>query len=155
MFEIKKILLAEDNPKDTELTLEALAEAHLANRVVTVKDGIEALEYLRCQGAHSDRIPGNPAVVVIDIKMPRLDGIGVLREIRNDPLLKTLPVVMLTSSKEEKDIIISYKLGVNAYVVKPVIFSEFVDAVKLIGGFWAVINEIPKDNGSVYKGTEK
>jgi len=152
MIEIRKILLAEDSPKDTELTLEALEEAGLANRVETVKDGVEALEYLRCQGAYAKRTPGNPAVVILDIKMPRLNGIEVLQEIRKDPLLCKLPVVILTSSGEEKDICASYELGVNAYVVKPVNFSDFVGAVKLIGGFWAVVNEIPPDTGALYGG---
>ena len=150
MIEIKKILLAEDNPKDAELTLEALDENRLANRVVRVKDGVEALEYLRCQGAYRDRKPGNPAVVILDIKMPRMDGIEVLREIRNDPLLHKLAVVMLTSSREESDLLKSYELGVNAYVVKPVNFTDFVGAVKQLGGFWAVVNEVPPENGPLY-----
>lgn len=154
MIEIRKILLAEDNPKDTELTLEALGEAGLANRVVTVKDGVEALEYLRCQGAFANRTPGNPAVVILDIKMPRLNGIEVLQEIRKDPKLSMLPVVILTSSGEEKEIFASYELGVNAYVVKPVSFGDFFSAVKLIGRFWAVVNEIPPENCSMYKGIE-
>ncbi|PKN78759.1 MAG: two-component system response regulator [Candidatus Cloacimonetes bacterium HGW-Cloacimonetes-1] len=150
MIEIRKILLAEDNPKDTELTLEALDEYKLANRVVAVKDGVEALDYLRCTGAYADRKAGNPAVIILDIKMPRMDGIETLREIRQDPSLKMIPVVMLTSSREEKDLYESYELGVNAYVVKPVNFPSFVDAVKQIGGFWAVVNELPPDNGQQY-----
>lgn len=150
MLKIKKILLAEDNPQDTELILEALGEAHVANRVISVRDGIEALEYLRCQGAYANGTPGNPAVLILDIKMPRMDGIEVLAEIRKDPLLMRLPVVILTSSKEEKDLYKSYELGVNAYVVKPMNFSDFVEAVKLIGGFWAILNEIPLEIGSLY-----
>lgn len=155
MIEIRKILLAEDNPKDTELTLEALEEANLVNRVVTVKDGVEALEYLRCQGAFVNRIPGNPVVVIMDIKMPRMNGIEVLQEIRKDPLLCKLPVVILTSSGEEKDVCASYELGVNAYVVKPVNFPNFVDAVKQVCVFWAVLNELPADNGHMYGVTDR
>jgi CheY-like chemotaxis protein len=145
MVEIRTILLAEDNPKDVELTLEALAEHNLANHVTVVKDGVETLEYLRREGKFKLRKPGHPAVLLLDIKMPRMDGIEVLRTIRSDPALKTLPVVMLTSSREEQDLIKSYELGVNAYVVKPVNFKEFVEAVKQIGVFWAVINELPPE----------
>ena len=143
MVKIPGILLAEDNPNDVELTLQALAEHNLANRVTVAKDGVEALEYLHCQGAHADREPGNPVVVLLDIKMPRKDGLEVLREIRGDPALRRLPVVILTSSGEERDIITSYDLGVNAYVVKPVDFPAFVDAVKQVGVFWALLNEPP------------
>ena len=145
MAELKPILLAEDNPKDVELTLEALAENNLANRVTVVNDGVEALAYLRCEGKYRTRRPGNPAVVVLDIKMPRMDGIDVLRAIRSDPTLKQIRVVMLTSSREEHDLIRSYELGSNAYVVKPVRFAEFVEAVKQLGIFWAIINELPPD----------
>ncbi len=143
--ELRTILLAEDNPKDVELTLEALAEHNLANQVTVVKDGVEVLEYLRCEGKFKQRCPGKPAVLLLDIKMPRMDGIEVLRAIRNDATLKMLPVVMLTSSREEPDLIRSYELGVNAYVVKPVDFQDFIDAVKQIGVFWAVINELPPE----------
>jgi CheY-like chemotaxis protein len=143
MTELKPILLAEDNPNDAELTLEALADKNLANQVVLVKDGVEAMEYLRCEGQYKTRKPGNPAVTILDIKMPRMDGIEVLRTIRSDPVLKLIPVVMLTSSREEQDLIRSYELGTNAYVVKPVKFAEFVDAVKQVGGFWAMLNELP------------
>jgi CheY-like chemotaxis protein len=143
MSELKPILLAEDNPQDAELILEALADNKLANRVTLVRDGVEALEYLRCEGKYATRPPGLPAVVVLDIKMPRMDGIEVLRAIRADPALKLVPVVMLTSSREEQDLIHSYSLGSNAYVVKPVKFAEFVGAVKNIGVFWAVLNELP------------
>ncbi len=146
MEELKKILLAEDSPKDVELTLEALAEHNLANRVIAVKDGVEAMEYLRCQGKYKLRKPGLPAVLLLDIKMPRMDGIEVLRTIRGDPALKRLPVVILTSSREEKDLILSYDLGVNAYVVKPVDFKDFIRAVKELGFFWAVINELPPES---------
>ena len=143
MPELKSILLAEDNVRDAELILDALADNRLANRVVLAKDGVEALEYLRCEGQFATREPGNPAVVVLDIKMPRMDGIEVLRAIRSDPALKLIPVVMLTSSREEQDLIRSYQLGSNAYVVKPVQFPDFVMAVKQLGVFWAMLNELP------------
>jgi CheY-like chemotaxis protein len=137
------ILLAEDNPNDVELTLEALASHNLANRVTVARDGVEALEYLRGEGAFAGRPQGLPAVVLLDIKMPRKDGLEVLREIRGDPVLSRLPVVILTSSREEQDIITSYDLGVNAYVVKPVDFQSFIAAVEHLGVFWALINERP------------
>lgn len=143
MVEIRTILFAEDNPRDVELTLEALGDHNLANDVVVVRDGVETMEYLRCEGKYKQRKQCNPAVLLLDIKMPRMDGIEVLRAIRNDNLLKMLPVVMLTSSREEQDLIKSYELGVNAYVVKPVDFKEFIEAVKQVGVFWAVINEVP------------
>ena len=146
MGELRTILLAEDNPKDVELTLEALAEHNLANNVIVVRDGVETMDYLRCQGKHKQRKPGLPAVLLLDIKMPRMDGIEVLRAVRNDPGLKILPVVMLTSSREEQDLIKSYELGVNAYVVKPVDFKDFIQAVKEIGVFWAIINELPPES---------
>lgn len=144
-MELKKILLAEDNPKDVELTLEALEDSLLANRVEVVKDGVETLEYLRCEGKYANREPGLPSVLLLDIKMPRKDGIEVLREIRNDPKLKLLPVVMLTSSREDKDLLNSYYLGVNAYVVKPVNFNGFIDAIKQLGIFWGLVNELPPE----------
>jgi CheY-like chemotaxis protein len=143
MSELRTILLAEDNPKDVELTLEALSEHNLANQVVVVKDGVEALEFLRCQGNYKMRGKGVPVVLLMDLKMPRKDGLETLKEIRHDAALKMLPVVMLTSSREEQDLIRSYELGVNAYVVKPVDFKEFVEAVKQVGAFWAIINELP------------
>jgi CheY-like chemotaxis protein len=145
MSDLRTILLAEDNPKDVELTLEALAEHNLANHVTVVKDGVEAMEFLRCEGKYKLRKQGNPAVLLLDIKMPRMDGIEVLKAIRSDPTLKTLPVVMLTSSREEPDLKRSYELGANAYVVKPVDFQDFIEAVKQVGVFWAVINEIPPE----------
>jgi CheY-like chemotaxis protein len=143
MVEIRTILFAEDNPRDVELTLEALGDHNLANNVIVVRDGVETMDYLHCEGKYKQRKPGNPAVLLLDIKMPRMDGIEVLRAIRNDNKLKMLPVVMLTSSREEQDLIKSYELGVNAYVVKPVDFKEFIEAVKQVGVFWAVINEVP------------
>ena len=154
MHGLKPILLAEDNPSDAELTLEALADNNLANRVVHVRDGVEAMEYLLCEGKFKTRGPGNPAVVILDIKMPRMDGIEVLRAIRSDPALKMTPVVMLTSSKEEHDLIRSYELGINAYVVKPVKFADFLAAVKQLGGFWALLNEQPLDAPSLHETTQ-
>ncbi|MFY9221271.1 MAG: response regulator [Blastocatellia bacterium] len=143
MTKVHKILLAEDNPNDVELSLEALGEYNLANEVVVVRDGSEALDYLYCRGSFSNRTNGNPAVILLDIKMPKVNGLEVLKQIRGDEKLKTIPVVMLTSSREEKDLVISYNLGANAYVVKPVDFQQFITAVKEIGLFWAVINEPP------------
>jgi CheY-like chemotaxis protein len=151
MHELKPILLAEDDPSDAELTIEALADNKLANRVTLVRDGVEAMEYLRCEGEYRTRKPGNPAVVILDIKMPRMDGIDVLRAIRSDPALKLIPVVMLTSSREEQDLIRSYELGINAYVVKPVKFSEFVESVRHIGLFWAVLNELPPEGVTTHE----
>lgn len=143
MYELKTILLAEDNPQDVELTIEALTEHKIANDVIAVKDGVEAMEYLNREGQYKNRKKGNPAVLLLDIKMPRMDGIEVLEAIRKNENLKTLPVVMLTSSREEPDLIKCYELGVNAYVVKPVDFKEFLEAVKHIGIFWAMLNEQP------------
>jgi CheY-like chemotaxis protein len=143
MNELKRILLAEDNPNDVELTLAALAEHNLANEVVVVSDGAEALDYLYCRGKFKMRSDNQPAVVLLDLKMPKMDGLEVLRMIKKDDRLKTLPVVMLTSSREEKDLVESYSLGVNAYVVKPVDFQNFIDAVKKLGMFWAITNEPP------------
>ena len=143
MNELKRILLVEDNPKDVELTLTALAEHKLANEVVVARDGAEGLDYLYRRGQFKMRAEGNPAVVLLDIKMPKIDGMEVLRQIKSDLELKAIPVVMLTSSREEKDLVASYHLGVNAYVVKPVNFGEFVDAVKELGVFWAIVNEPP------------
>jgi CheY-like chemotaxis protein len=139
----KRILLAEDNPKDVELTLEALAEHNLANEVIVVNDGQETLDYLYCRGKFTLRSPENPAVVLLDIKMPKVDGLEVLRTIKKDERLKCIPVVMLTSSREEQDLVESYSHSVNAYVVKPVNFPEFIEAVKQLGVFWAIINEPP------------
>jgi len=145
MDELRPILLAEDNPKDVELTLEALSEHNLANKVVVVRDGVEALEFLRYEGRFKLRNRGNPAVLLLDIKMPRMGGIELLQVIRKDPALRFLPVVMLTSSREESDLVTSYELGANAFVVKPVDFNHFIDVIKQIGVFWALINEIPPE----------
>ena len=140
---LKPILLVEDNPHDLELTLIALEKSQLANEVVVVRDGAEALDYLFCRGDHAQRQKGNPAVVLLDLKLPKVDGLEVLREIREAPDLRPLPVVMLTSSREEQDLIRSYAMNVNAYVVKPVEFKEFVRAISDLGIFWAVLNEPP------------
>ena len=145
MNELRPILLAEDNPKDVELTLEALSEHNLANKVVVVRDGVEALEYLRYEGQFKLRNRGNPAVLLLDIKMPRMGGIELLQVIRKDHALKFLPIVMLTSSREESDLVTSYELGANAFVVKPVDFERFIDVIKQVGVFWALINEIPPE----------
>jgi CheY-like chemotaxis protein len=141
--ELKRILLAEDNANDLELTLAALQQHHLANEIVAVRDGSAVLDYLYRRGAFAHVAPGPPALVLLDLKMPKVDGLEVLRVIKADPELRMIPVVMLTSSREESDLIRSYQLGVNAYVVKPVDFSEFMDAVRQIGAFWAVVNEVP------------
>lgn len=143
MTQVKRILLTDDSPNDVELTLMALAEHNLANEVVVTRDGEEALDYLYRRGGFKDREAGNPAVVLLDLKMPKVDGLSVLREVRSDPDLKLIPIVLLTSSHEESDIVESYNLGVNAYVVKPVDFHEFVDAIKELGLFWSVINVPP------------
>ncbi len=143
MAELKPILLVEDNPRDLELTLAALAKSQLANDVVVMRDGAEALDYLFYRGAHADRPRGLPAVILLDLKLPKVDGLEVLKEIRTNSNSKSQPVVMLTSSREEQDLVRSYELGVNAYVVKPVDFTEFVRAIADLGIFWAVLNEPP------------
>jgi DNA-binding response OmpR family regulator len=144
-----RILLVEDDPKDVELTLTALDDYKLANEVVVARDGEEALDYLYCRGKFQTRSSDNPAVLLLDLKLPKVDGLEVLQQIKSDEKFKMIPVVVLTSSHEEKDMVTSYKLGVNAYVVKPVDFHEFVNAVKELGVFWAVINEPPP--GSIKK----
>jgi CheY-like chemotaxis protein len=141
--EIKRILLAEDDAHDVELTVAALAEFHLANEVVVARDGAEALDYLYRRGSFAARPQGHPAVVLLDLKMPKVNGLEVLRQVKADPNLKSIPVVMVTSSREEADLVKSYELGANAYVVKPVDFQDFVRAVKDLGSFWAVLNEPP------------
>jgi CheY-like chemotaxis protein len=145
--DMREILLAEDDPRDVELTLAALGEHNLANRVTVVRDGVQALEFLRREGAFAGRPPELPAVLLLDIKMPRMDGLQVLETIRTDPALKSLPVVMLTSSRQERDLMASYRLGVNAFVVKPVQFEDFIEAVKSLGFFWALLNEPPPPAG--------
>ncbi len=143
MAPLKRILLAEDNNHDVELTLAALDEYNLANEVVIARDGAEALDYLYGRGKFAQHANGLPVVIMLDLKMPKVDGLEVLRQIRADPVLKAIPVVMITSSREEQDLIRSYELGVNAYVVKPVDFQKFVESVRQIGFFWAIINEPP------------
>lgn len=143
MAPLKRILLAEDNDHDVELTLAALDEYNLANEVVLARDGVEALDYLYGRGKFAGHANGLPVVVMLDLKMPKMDGLEVLRQMRNDPVLKAVPVVMITSSREEQDLVRSYELGVNAYVVKPVDFQKFVQSIKQIGFFWAIINEPP------------
>ncbi|HSI13290.1 MAG TPA: response regulator [Chthoniobacter sp.] len=140
---VKRILLVEDSEHDIELTLAALEAHNVANEVDTARDGAEALDYLYRRGVFADRSNELPVVVLLDLKMPRVDGLEVLRQIKADPELKRIPVVMLTSSREEQDLVRSYELGVNAYVVKPVNFAQFMDSVKQLGCFWAVINETP------------
>lgn len=140
---LKPILLVEDNPKDVELTLIALEKSQLANEVIVVRDGAEALDYLLRRNAYAERNEGNPTVVLLDLKLPKVDGLQVLEQIRSSDNLRSVPVVMLTSSREEKDLVRSYNLGVNAYVVKPVGFTDFLAAISELGMFWAVLNEPP------------
>ena len=149
MESIGRILLVEDDPKDTELTMTALEEYNLGNEVVVATDGEEALDYLYYRGKFQRRSGENPAVMLLDLKLPKVDGLEVLQRVKADDTLKMIPVVVLTSSREERDMLSSYKLGVNAYVVKPVDFHEFVNAIKELGVFWAIINEAPP--GSVRK----
>lgn len=149
MSTLGRILLVEDDPKDVELTLTALEEYNLANEVVVAKDGEEALDYLYSRGNFKARSNDHPAVLLLDLKLPKIDGLEVLQQIKSDEELKMIPVVVLTSSHEEKDMVTSYKLGVNAYVVKPVDFHDFVNAIKELGAFWGVINEPPP--GSIRK----
>lgn len=152
MSPLKRILLAEDNQNDVELTLAALDEYNLANEVVVVRDGVEAMDYLFQRGKFAGHPNGVPAVILLDLKMPRMDGLEALKQLRADPRFKHVPVVMITSSREEQDLVRSYQLGVNAYVVKPVDFQKFVECIKQIGFFWALINEPPP--GRIGEGTE-
>ncbi len=144
MEPLKRILLVEDDPKDIELTLTALSEHNLANNVVVARDGVMALDYLYRRDEFADRPEGNPVVILLDLKMPKMDGIQVLQLLKEDENMRMIPIVILTSSREDRDLEKCYKLGVNAYVVKPVQFNEFVEAVKHIGVFWALINEPPQ-----------
>ena len=143
MNDLRPILLVEDNPKDAELTLAALQRCQLLNEVKHVRDGVEALEYLRCQGSYADSRHGGPVVVLLDLKLPKINGLEVLAEVRRDPVLSSTPIVMLTSSREEKDLVCSYKLGVNAFVVKPVDFKEFFEVIRGLGMFWGITNQPP------------
>ena len=143
MTPLKRILLVEDSPRDAELILDALGGHQLANEVVHVRDGAEALDYLYRRGEFASRPDGQPALMLLDLKLPKVDGLEVLRQIKGDASLRVIPIVMMTSSREERDLLDSYQLGVNAYVVKPMKFQDFVDAVKEVGAFWGVINEAP------------
>ncbi len=140
---LKPILLVEDDARDLELTLVALERSQLANEVIVVRDGAEALDYLLREGTHAGRAEGNPAVILLDLKLPKVNGLEVLKAVRDTESLKSVPVVMLTSSQTESDVVQSYELGVNAYVVKPVDFKQFVAAIADLGVFWAVLNEPP------------
>ncbi|MDB5642139.1 MAG: response regulator [Hyphomicrobiales bacterium] len=143
MADLRPILLVEDNPRDLELTLAALAKCQLANEIVVARDGAEALDYLYRRGQHAARPPGDPAVVLLDLKLPKVDGLQVLEKVKTDSEQRQIPVVMLTSSREERDLLRSYELGVNAFVVKPVDFNAFFEAIQDLGMFWAILNEPP------------
>jgi DNA-binding response OmpR family regulator len=143
MPDLRPIVLVEDDANDVELTLLALAEHNLANPVIVLRDGVAALDYLYSRGEYAEQARPNPVVVLLDLKMPKLNGLDVLKQIKSDDRLKLMPVVMLTSSREERDLVASYQLGVNAYVVKPVSFQEFVSAIRGLGIFWALVNEPP------------
>ena len=145
-MKLKRILLAEDNANDVELSMAALEEHNLANEVIVVRNGADALDYLYRRGTFASRPEGHPAVVLLDLKMPKVDGMEVLRQIKGDERMKVIPIVILTSSREEQDLVKSYSLGVNAYVVKPIDFGQLIDAVKQLGLFWAVLNEPPVQN---------
>jgi len=142
-LEVKKILIVDDDPNDVELCITALAENNLANEVIVAEDGVEALDFLYKRGKYAEYEKGNPAVILLDIKMPRMNGIEVLKHIRSDSDFRLIPVIMVTSSREEKDLVESYKLGANSYVVKPVDFSQFINAMKVLGQYWVVINQLP------------
>ena len=143
MADLRPILLVEDSPRDLELTLAALAKCQLANEVVVARDGAEAIDWFERRGQFREHPPGDPAVVLLDLKLPKLDGLEVLEKVRSDPRHRQVPVVMLTSSREERDVVRSYELGVNAFVVKPVAFNDFFEAIQDLGMFWAILNEPP------------
>ena len=147
MAALKPILLVEDNPNDIELTLAALESSQLANQIVICRDGAEALDFIYRRGQHEGRQVQDPAVVLLDLKLPKVDGLEVLAKVKGDPATRGIPVVMLTSSREETDVVRSYDLGVNAFVVKPVAFDEFFAAIKELGVFWALLNEAPPHRG--------
>lgn len=138
----KRILIVDDSPKDVELTIAALAENNQVNEIIIAEDGLEALDFLNKRGKFADDL-GNPSVILLDIKMPKMNGIEVLKHIRSNPRFKFIPVIMVTSSNEERDLIESYKLGANSYVVKPVDIIQFIDAIKVVGQYWTVINQPP------------
>ena len=144
-MELRTILYAEDNPLDVELTMEALKEKNVANPIVSVGDGVEALEYLSCEGIYKGRKPVNPGLILLDLKMPRMDGLEFLSIVKKEIKFKRIPVIMLTSSREETDITETYNLGVNAYIVKPLDFTSLIEVVKQIGTFWAISNELPSE----------
>ena len=148
MAGLRPILLVEDNPKDLELTLAALEKCQLANEIVVARDGEEAISYLTATGAHHGRNTGDPTVVLLDLKLPKIDGLEVLQKVKSDPNLRHIPIVMLTSSREERDLVKSYQLGVNAFVVKPVDFTAFFEAIQDLGVFWAILNEPPPGAGA-------
>lgn len=148
MIDLKRILLVEDNPNDVELILTSLAQNHLGNEVVVVRDGEEALDYLYRRGVFRLRLEGNPIVVLLDLKLPKIDGLEVLAELKANPALRMIPVVVLTSSREEPDLRQCYELNTNAYVVKPIDFQEFVEVIKQVGLFWAVVNQPPPGSAS-------
>lgn len=145
MIALRRILLVEDSARDAELILDAPGAYQVANAVTHVRDGADALDYLYRRGQFAGRVDDQPALILLDLKLPKVDGLEVLRQIKNDHALKMIPVVMMTSSRQEQDLVRSYQLGVNAYVVKPLKFQDFVEAVKQVGGFWAVINEVPTE----------
>jgi len=144
MTPAKRILLVEDSTRDAELILGALEPHQLANEVAHVRDGAEALDYLHRRGRFADRADAQPILMLLDLKLPKVDGLEVLRQIKSDAALRMIPVVMMTSSRQEQDLVRSYELGVNGYVVKPMKFQDFVEAVKQVSGFWTVINEVPE-----------
>ena len=144
-FEHVEILLVEDNPTDAELTMRALRKKNLANNLVWVKDGEEALDFIYCRGRYKDRVNGTPKLILLDLKLPKIDGIEVLRNLKADAKTRTVPVVMLTSSQEERDIVESYQLGVNSYIVKPVDFDKFLEMVSQVGLYWSLMNKVPQE----------
>lgn len=147
MADLRPILLVEDNPRDLELTLAALAKCQLANEIITTRDGAEALDYVYARGDYADRPAGDPAVILLDLKLPKIDGLEVLEALKGDSNFRQIPVVMLTSSREERDLVRSYEQGVNAFVVKPVDFNAFFEAIESLGMFWAILNEPPPRSG--------
>ena len=147
MADLRPILLVEDSAQDVELALAALSKCQLANEIIVARDGAEGLDFLHRRGPYADRAAGDPAVVLLDLKLPKLDGLEVLERVKKDPMLRHIPVVMLTSSKEERDLVRSYELGVNAFVVKPVEFKAFFEAIQDLGVFWAILNEPPPGFG--------
>lgn len=147
MADLRPILLVEDNPRDLELTLAALAKCQLANEIITTRDGAEALDYVYARGDHAGREAGDPAVILLDLKLPKIDGLEVLEKLKGDSNFRQIPVVMLTSSREERDLVQSYEQGVNAFVVKPVDFNAFFEAIESLGMFWAILNEPPPRSG--------